>query len=161
MSHRHFCDIAGHWWDCQGMAMRAGDTVPSVCMCLKCDVPLESGDHSHDYIELLACPDHWKVNETSTASQPEEPGAETRVFRGEDGKPIFGFCLWCNQYFYSMSEVEAHNADGMKKCPVYQELSNQPGGYPFMPPVLQDMLEQAQAHQCDEAGQSEDPEPKE
>ena len=31
--------------------------------------------------------------------------------------PIVGFCLWCDKDFYSMEEVEAHNADNMKACP--------------------------------------------
>jgi hypothetical protein len=24
MSHRHFCDVAGHWWECEGTARRSG-----------------------------------------------------------------------------------------------------------------------------------------
>ena len=60
MSHRHFCDVAGHWWECNGTALRAGDTQPSVCTCLPCGLPLEGFDHSQcdDPVELLACPEH-------------------------------------------------------------------------------------------------------
>jgi hypothetical protein len=76
MSHQHFCDVAGHWWDCEGAALRLGDKEPSVCMCLKCGVPLESGDRSHDYAELLACPEHRRVDKSSTAPRQAEPGAE-------------------------------------------------------------------------------------
>ena len=59
MSHRHFCDVAGHLWECDGAA-RLGDTEPSVCMCHGCRLPLEQGDHSRckNLVELVACPEH-------------------------------------------------------------------------------------------------------
>ena len=120
MSHQHFCDVAGHWWECAGSALRAGDKEPSVCMCLRCGVPLEFGDHSHDYVELLACPEHRKVNAAITTPRQAEPGAERGVLRDRDGNPIVGFCLWCDKDFYSMEEVDAHNADNMKACPVHE-----------------------------------------
>ena len=46
MSHKHFCDFAGHTWECEGSALRplAGDTEPSVCMCRTCQVPMEDGE---------------------------------------------------------------------------------------------------------------------
>lgn len=61
------------------------------------------------------------------------------MFRDQDGNPIIGFCLWCNRNYYSMEEVEAHNADDMKLCPVFQSLKHEDCG----PPVLQGMFEQA------------------
>lgn len=121
---------------------------------------MEFGDHSRDYVELLACPEHRKADETSTAARQAEPGAERGVLRDKDGNRIVGFCLWCDKDFYSMEEVEAHNADNMKACPVHEELTNRPGGYPYMPPVLQDMLEQARLLKEDEARESDDPEEK-
>ncbi len=160
MSHQHFCDVAGHWWECEGTALRPGDKVPSVCMCLKCGVPLDFGDHSHDYVELLACPEHRKVAEAITAPHQAEPGAERGVLRDKDGNPIVGFCLWCDKDFYSMDEVETHNADNMKACPVHEELTSRPGGYPYMPPVLQDMLEQVGLLKGDEPEKSGDTDPK-
>lgn len=62
MSHRHFCDVAGHYWECEGRALRAGDSEPSICICLPCGLPLEGFDHSGcaDPVELLACPDHME-----------------------------------------------------------------------------------------------------
>ena len=47
MSHTHFCDIAGHPWECDS----------SECICI-CQKPMEQGDHSHCSIELRACPEH-------------------------------------------------------------------------------------------------------
>ena len=60
MSHRHFCSVAGHWFDCHGKALRRGDTEPSVCKCDTCGLPLEVGEHSHckNRVELIACPEH-------------------------------------------------------------------------------------------------------
>jgi hypothetical protein len=63
MSHRHFCDFAGHHWECEGTALRlfAGHSEPTVCMCLKHQVSMEEGDHSKCPVELLACPGHRDV----------------------------------------------------------------------------------------------------
>src|ERR1035438_3419926 len=47
MSHKHFCDVAGHPWQCES----------SECICI-CQKPMEQGDHSHCSIELRACPEH-------------------------------------------------------------------------------------------------------
>lgn len=60
MSHLHFCHVAGHYWECEGMTLRPDETEPSVCMCLPCGLPIEGFDHSKcpDIIELLACPEH-------------------------------------------------------------------------------------------------------
>ena len=60
MSHRHFCDVAGHWWDCNGAALRLGDKEPSMCVCHACRAPLEQGDHSRckNLVELIACSEH-------------------------------------------------------------------------------------------------------
>lgn len=60
LSHRHFCDVAGHWWECEGKAPRLGDKEPSACVCDACHAPLEQGDHSRwkNRVELVACPEH-------------------------------------------------------------------------------------------------------
>jgi hypothetical protein len=145
MSHQHYCDVAGHRWACEGMALRYGDTEPSVCMCLMCDVPLEGFDHSTcgNPVELVACPQHRAAEWAAAALEGAEPVSEPIDFSGGDGNPCVGFCLWCGRAFHSMHEVAAHNADDMRACPAYQELSNRPGGCPCMPPVLQDMPGQA------------------
>jgi len=74
--------------------------------------------------------------------------------------PVAGFWLWCNKNFYSPDEVSAHNSDHMKACPVHEEPANRPGGYPCMPPALQDMLEQAGLLKGDGPGEGGDPDPK-
>jgi hypothetical protein len=148
MSHRHFCEFAGHHWDCQGSAVRQllGDTEPSVCMCLSHGVPMEQGDHSECSIELLACPDHRAEQMRAMGYEPGQPISppsdepeDSSLFRDLNENRTIGLCLWCGQDFYSMDEVEAHDADDMAKCPAFQELK----GQQCMPPVLQAMMEQA------------------
>ncbi len=58
MSHYHLCDVTGHFWECEGKAIRPGETEPSLCMCLEHQVPMNQGDHSRCRVELLACPCH-------------------------------------------------------------------------------------------------------
>jgi hypothetical protein len=78
MSHKHFCDVAGHWWQCEGTALRRGDTEPSVCVCLPCGLPVEGFDHSGcpDPVELVACPEHRKADEAIAAPHQADSGAE-------------------------------------------------------------------------------------
>lgn len=158
MSHHHFCNIAGHAWKCGGTALRplAGDTEPSVCMCLTHEVPMDHGDHSQCSIELLACPKHREeqLRRMPTISANNCPGneGETRssMFTDQDGNPTLGFCLWCNKDFYSMQEVEAHNADDMKACEVFQELKDEDCG----PPVLCQMLENSGPLENEDTGEA-------
>ena len=148
MSHRHFCDFAGHYWECDGAAVRPqmGNTEPTICMCLSHGVPMEEGDHSACSIELIACPEHSADQMLAMGYAPgqavEVPNGEpeeSSMFRDADGNRTIGFCLWCNKDFYSMDEVQAHNADDMAACEAFQELKGQQG----MPPVLQAMFEHA------------------
>ena len=145
MSHQHFCHVAGHYWECQGKALRGADAEPTVCICLPCGRPLEGFDHSgcDDPIELLPCLEHRSADEAISTSRQAQPDREPAVAEGEDGRQAYGFCLWCGKTFYCWREVEAHNADNMKACPVHAELTQTPGGYPYMPPLLQDILERA------------------
>ncbi len=147
MTHRHWCDFEGHYWECQGTATRLLAPEPSVCRCLNHGVPMEDGDHSECSIELLSCPEHRADHMRAMGFEPgytEEPRTSesepSSMFTDEDGNRTVGFCLWCNKDFYSMEEVEAHNADDMANCWAFQELKDEH----IMPPVLQIMLEEAQ-----------------
>jgi len=145
MSHQHYCHVAGHYWECEGKALRSADTEPTVCICLPCGRPLEGFDHRgcDDPIELLACPEHRSADEAMSISQQAKRDCVPAVILDEDGSPVYAFCLWCGKTFYCWAEVEAHNRDNMQACPVHQELSQRPGGYPYVPPLLQDILERA------------------
>jgi hypothetical protein len=59
------------------------------------------------------------------------------VFKEKDGKPIIGFCLWCNRDFYTMEEYEEHTANNLAACAVFQELKDKD----CTPPVLQALFE--------------------
>jgi len=150
MAHLHWCDVTGHEWECQGTALRLlrGDTEPTPCYCLHHQSPMEDGrDHSQCSIELLACPEHSEQqllamgyeHGQAPAQAPAAESEKSSMFKDEHGNPTVGFCLWCNCDFYSMDEVEAHNADQMANCPVFQELKGEHCG----PPVLHAMFEQA------------------
>jgi hypothetical protein len=65
MSHTHFCDIAGHPWQCES----------SECICI-CQVQMEQGDHSRCSIELRACFEH-------DGSLPEETAGGRSATRTE------------------------------------------------------------------------------
>jgi hypothetical protein len=126
MSHRHFCDFAGHYWECEGTALRHFAGEPTPCMCIKHQVSMEEGDHSQCPVELLACPEHRdeqfkKVNEFSANDPiPDENGAECLGFRDKDGNATVGFCLWCDKDFYSMEEVWEHSDNNMAACPEFR-----------------------------------------
>ena len=146
MTHRHFCDFDGHYWDCDGMATRLLAPQPSVCICMDHGVPMEEGDHSKCSVELLACPEHHDEQmramgyEPGYTEEPPAPGEESSpMFQDEAGNHIVGFCLWCNKNFYGMEEHEAHTADGMANCLAFQELKDEDCG----PPVLFKMFQQA------------------
>jgi hypothetical protein len=116
-------------------------------MCLTYGVPTEGhGDHSECSIELIACPAHRDEQMQAIGYKPGEAVApsnvepeESSMFRDAEGNKTIGFCLWCNRDFYSMNEVEAHNANDMAACEAFQELK----GHQGMPPVLQAMSEEA------------------
>jgi hypothetical protein len=143
MSHRHFCDFAGHPWECEGTALRhfAKDSEPTACMCLKHEVSMEEGDHSKCPIELLACPEHRaeqvrKMTEFGACdSICSEVGAERIGLKDKSGNAVVGFCLWCDKDFYAMEEVWEHNGNGINACPEFQKyLSEERARNPFEVP---------------------------
>lgn len=148
MTHRHFCDFAGHDWDCKGSATRLLAAEPTLCMCLNHGVPMEKGDHSACSVELLSCPDHRDDQMRAMGYEPghiiEQPSP---MFRDEEGNQIIGFCLWCNKEFYTMEEHEAYIAGNMAACSVFQALKDEHN----MPPVLEAMLEE---HSADDESQT-------
>jgi hypothetical protein len=36
-----------------------------------------------------------------------------------------GFCLWCDQDFYTSDEISVHNGDGAEACPIFKEFLNE------------------------------------
>jgi hypothetical protein len=130
MSHRHYCHVAGHYWDCEGKALRGAGREPTDCICLPCGRPLEGFDHRgcEDSVELLACPEHRSADEAISTRWQANPDGEPAVAGDEDGRPAYGFFLGCGKTFYCWAGVETHNRDNMKACPVHAELTQRPGG---------------------------------
>ena len=91
---------------------------------------MEDGDHSDCPIELLACPEHrdeqlQNMGIFSSSDLPSiEDDAKSNMFNDQSGQPIVGFCLWCDKDFYSMDEVESHNANDSVACAVFQQLKD-------------------------------------
>ena len=76
MSHKHWCEITGHEWECDGtQAVRLGDIYPSPC-----------GPLSIDGIEMVPCPKHLpEVQRRFEAAMRDPHIAELygRVIAGE------------------------------------------------------------------------------
>src|ERR1700722_9520180 len=78
MSHRHFCDFAGHNWQCV-----------EPCLCI-CGLQMEGNDHSECPVELRACPDHSAEQQRSIEEvMSSEPDAASRheSNAGESARP--------------------------------------------------------------------------
>lgn len=128
--HRHFCDLKGHYWDCDGKAYRplTGYAESTVCVCPDHGVPMEDGDHSECTVELLACPEHCDEqlrtmgHEPGTSNMPQMPSEDERKpWRGKNGEPIIGFCLWCDKDYHTYEEFRAHFENDSAECAPYQE----------------------------------------
>ena len=73
MSHTHFCDVAGHPWQCESRE----------CICI-CQKPMELGDHSHCSIELRACPEH---DDEQSSIVDREQGAPSELHEADASGP--------------------------------------------------------------------------
>jgi len=108
MSHRHYCDWAGHDWQCS----REG------CECI-CGFRMEGHDHADCPVELRPCPEHkddaeQAIAETKTQEPDpaliqkwqERPHCDCGCAESQMGK-VVGFCLWCDHTYAAYnSEIE-------------------------------------------------------
>ena len=119
MSHRHYCDYAGHDWQCDGD-----------CECI-CGLPMEGNDHSECPVELRACPEHSAAQQlshaeaTSSESDPafaqkwqERPHCECGCAEAQSSEAV-GWCLHCDHVYVNYSpKIEAqHFADDCPGAP--------------------------------------------
>jgi len=145
MSHQHWCEFTGHYWTCEGTAVRLFQAEPTICMCFDHGVPMEDGDHSECTVELLSCPEHRADQMRAMGYEPDyvlphEPEDDDHsMFRDANGNRTVGFCLWCGCDFYSMADHETHVADEMAACQVFQKLK----GQTCEPPLLEALFEGA------------------
>lgn len=127
MSHRHYCDVAGHGWQCSNRD----------CVCI-CGVPMHTGDHRECPVELRACPKHHERPMIGSAQSAKRRGTKTRKSGSVYGRlkvpPMHKFlraarrashpgtvgaCLWCGHAYkrFSLAIQDAH----LLQCPSYPE----------------------------------------
>jgi hypothetical protein len=123
MSHRHFCDFAGHNWQC-------GEQ----CHCI-CGLPMEGHDHSNCSVELRPCPEHAAEQERRMAeamSSVPDAAFMRESNEGESALPhcecgcaeiesskVVGWCLHCDHVYvnYSPEIEDRHFADNCTDAP--------------------------------------------
>jgi hypothetical protein len=114
MSHRHYCDFAGHDWQCS-----------ENCECI-CGLAMEGHDHSECPVELRACPEHAREQQRSIAeamsSEPDpasiqtwherqlaRPHCECGCAEAEPSE-VVGWCLHCDHIYVSYNpKIEARH----------------------------------------------------
>jgi hypothetical protein len=123
MSHRHFCDFAGHNWQCVEQ-----------CHCI-CGLPMEGHDHSKCPVELRACSEHAAEQERRMAeamsSEPDAafmqesndgesalPHCECGCAETESSK-VVGWCFHCDHVYanYGPDIQGRHFADNCPDAP--------------------------------------------
>ena len=116
MSHRHYCDFAGHHWQC------AGD-----CECC-CGLMMEAHDHSDCPVELRACAEHEAEAARSIAeaiaSEPKpslvqrwhgRPRCECGCAEAELSE-VVGWCFHCS-HVYVEYDPKIENLHFANHCP--------------------------------------------
>ena len=160
MSHKHFCDFAGHYWDCDGTATRLFAPEATICMCMDHRVPMDEGNHSNCSVELLSCPDHRAEQMRAMGYDPShtiEPSTESEqssMFTDAEGNHTVGFCLWCGKDFYSPEEERQHTDNDMAECVEFQRCKDEvrastPEGTICIPPMLQALFDEADLDEGD------------
>jgi len=115
--HHHFCDFAGHRWECTN----------TECECFDHNVSMENGDHSQCRIELRACPEHEAEAAQAIAeamsAEPDPALVEKWQDRqhcecgcAEAERRIVGFCMWCD-HTYAKYNSEIEDLHFAEHCP--------------------------------------------
>jgi len=116
MSHRHYCDFAGHDWQCS-----------EGCECI-CGLLMEGNDHSGCPVELRACPEHEAEAARSIAealaSEPDPASIQKWLDRPHcecgcdeaELRHVVGFCVWCT-HLYVTYNIEIEDRHFTEDCP--------------------------------------------
>jgi len=112
MSHRHYCDAAGHDWKCRSRK----------CVCI-CREPMHRADHSKCPVELRACPKHRAEAHTNTAPAVEKTASKAlpikfppehrlrqAMRRASRHAECGAFCVWCG-YGYRLGHYTSEAED--------------------------------------------------
>jgi hypothetical protein len=102
MSHKHYCDVAGHEWVCTDIT----------CECI-CGELMENGDHIECPIELRACPEHHRelpaLSDDELSEFVGDLTSNAENLRCECGcadahpEDVVGYCVWCSHVYVSYS----------------------------------------------------------
>ena len=107
-SHRHWCAIAGHDWQCN-----------DDCECI-CGLPMEGHDHMECPVELRSCSKHTAEGEARMLEAMSAEGSVHVIKFDEpqravshcrcgcdhiDASLIVGWCFWCNHVYSKWSPV--------------------------------------------------------
>jgi hypothetical protein len=130
VSHKHFCEIGGHEWECECAALHEFDPERfQVCICKACQLPMDEGDHSNCPIELLTCPEHLsqKSAEESARGVPITfpPDVNEKAERAFQQLETYeAACFWCGHGYedYNTKAEDEHFAYHCPDAPV--ELRN-------------------------------------
>jgi hypothetical protein len=141
VEHRHFCDVgAGHYFQCDGLAMRPFDSTLTACFCPDCGVLMTEGDHGKcaGEVEHFPCPVHLREHlvahgyDPDNLLDPSSPLSILALFSDQEGYPIFNWCRWCSDSFRLASTFREHQADLMNNCPAFAEFRNSPSFMEFL-----------------------------
>jgi hypothetical protein len=123
MNHRHYCDIAGHDWQCE-----------KDCECI-CGFSMEGNDHSDCPVELRDCRQHQSQESTDMPAVAEKTSSkrgrlkfppEHRLRRALRRLSDPGFAGVCVSYGhrYKRFSLEIQDAH-LLRCPSYPEEARQ------------------------------------
>lgn len=102
--HKHFCEIAGHEWQCSDQ-----------CECI-CGMPMERHDHSDCPVMLLPCPKHAAEPEARPSESmsdnntveivdlPQGPAPHCQCGCADaDAAEVVGWCFHCTHVYVDYS----------------------------------------------------------
>ena len=122
-SHRHWCDVVGHYYQCS----------EEECVCI-CDLPMNGNDHSECPVELRTCHEHESLQ--SPISEDTLPQGVVEIKFPDDWQhsnqvhcqcgctdadtsEVVGWCLWCDHVYteYTPAIQDDHFAHHCLEAP--------------------------------------------
>jgi hypothetical protein len=123
MAHKLFCEIGGHEWECNCLALHEFNPHSfAICICKTCGRPYDEGDHSQCRIELSAC---YECEQQQDRPHPEgeanfisvPPDADQKVERALSQLGAYeAACLWCG-HGYDEFNQKAEDEHFAHNCP--------------------------------------------
>jgi hypothetical protein len=105
MSHKHYCGVEGHEWQCSD----------SKCECMCGELMESAADHSECFVELRDCPEHQDVQPPESSDDESPSGLWLNLPRDAekphcecgcaDAHPedVVGYCVWCSHVYVAFN----------------------------------------------------------